>query len=460
MSDRFARGFEAQIRHDVRVHDDLLIGGSPLRAVRLSSAARARIVDGRMTVHDATDAALTARLIDGNLADPVLHGCGPHARELTVIIPIRDRPEQLDRCLRALDGLRCIVVDDESHDPDAVTRVAVKHDARIISLPVNLGPAGARNTGLLAVDTPYVALVDSDVQADAAMLRRLARHFDDHRVALVGPLVRSRSRADVPRWFERYDEQVSSLALGRRACSVRPGAAVAWLPSACLVARVDRLRVAGGFAEEMRVGEDVDLVWRLVDSGEVVRYDPAETAWHDARGSVTGWLGRKFLYGTGGADLAARHGRTGAPAVISATMAISAAAVLVARPWSLPVAALGLLSGVRSLHRRLPPTAHRSGLAVQLATQGLGWAVRQEAALLLRHWWPLAAVGVLRSRSVRRALVTALLVDIVVAGIDHPEARYAPVSRRLDDLAYGAGLWVGALRARSVAALLPRRPGA
>lgn len=459
MTERFPHGFEARVRHDVRRYDGgLLVGGSPLRAMRLGVSARQRVIDGRVLVRDPTDEALAARLIDGNLADPVHHGAGPDPDELSVVIPIRDRPEQLSRALEALAGLNCIVVDDASHDPQAVARVAADHGARVVPLTVNRGPAAARNAGLHVVETPFVALVDSDVQADAAMLRRLARHFVDDKVALVGPLVRSRAQADEPRWFERYDEQVSSLALGRRACSVRPGAAVGWLPSACLVARVDRLRAAGGFAEDMRVGEDVDLVWRLVESGEVVRYDPDEIAWHDTRPTVGGWLGRKFLYGTGGAGLAARHGRKGAPAVMSTTMAVTAAALLVRRRWSVPVVALGLLTAVRSLDRRLPAGPHRRGLAVRLGAQGLGWAVRQQTALLLRHWWPLAAIAAPRSDSVRRALVTALVVDVVVARIDHPGTPYDPISRRLDDLAYGAGLWAGALRARSVGALAPRRP--
>jgi hypothetical protein len=32
------------------------------------------------------------------------------------------------------------------------------------------------------------------------------------------------------------------------------------------------------------------------------------------------------------------------------------------------------------------------------------------------------------------------------------------VARRLEDLAYGAGLWAGVLRARDLRALLPARP--
>lgn len=457
MTARFDDGFEVRIRDDVRrIGEDLLIGGSPLRAVRLTRAANRLIEDGRVRVDNPTAEALATRLVDGNLADPVLTGPGVDPADLTVVIPVRDRPEQLSRTLTPLQGLHCIVVDDASHTPEAVARVAAEYSADVVPLPVNLGPAGARNAGLRAVRTPYVAFVDSDVTIDADTLLRLTRHFADQKVALVGPLVRSRARAQRPRWFERYDEQTSSLALGTRACVVRPGAAVGWLPSACLVARVDRL--GAGFSEDMRVGEDVDLVWRLVADGAVVRYDPTEVAHHDTRTTVPDWLGRKFLYGTGGAELAARHGRNGAPAVMSATMAVAAAAMLARRRWSLPVAATGLAIGVRALNRRLPETPQRHRLALRLGLQGLGWAIRQEAALLLRHWWPLTALAVILSRTVRRALVSALIVDIVVARIEHPTAPYAPISRRLDDLSYGAGLWWGALRRRSGACLLPRRP--
>lgn len=456
---RFPLGFQARVRDDVRrVDGDLLVGGSPLRAVRLTDAARHLLVGGVVTVGDAATDKLAARLVDGNVADPVLTGDGASPAAITVIIPVRDRSEQLDRALSSLRGLPLVVVDDASLDPVAVARVATRHGARLLRLPVNLGPAGARNAGMREAHTPFVGFVDSDVTVDAATLLRLTRHFADRRVALVAPLVRSRARAATPRWFERFDEEDSSLALGSRACVVRPGAAVAWLPSACLVGRRERL--GAGFEASMRIGEDVDLVWRLVDAGEVVRYDPGEVAWHDTRTTVRDWLGRKYLYGTGGAILAARHGRKGAPAVLSATMAVTAAAVLVRRRWSLPVAAIGLAHGTRSLRRRLPATPTRSRLAIELGVRGLGWALRQEAALLLRHWWPVAAVAAPWSRTVRRALVSALLVDVVAARIDHPEARFRPLSRRLDDLAYGAGLWVGVLRARSVACLLPRRPGA
>jgi mycofactocin system glycosyltransferase len=459
-------GFRVRLAHGTVRADDgrLLVGGSPLTAMRLTGRAARLLRGDAVTVADPAGARLADRLLATNLAVPDLTGVTPaHADELTAVIPVRDRPAQLDRALAALRPLRCIVVDDASHSPEAVADVARMHQADLVVMDQNVGPAAARNAGLARVTTPYVAFVDSDVEVTAADLGSLARHFADPAVVLVGPRVAGVVRSTRPRWFERYDAAASSLSLGDVPATVRPGAAVAWLPSACLVGRTDALAV--GFDPSLRVGEDVDLVWRLVGTGGRVRYDPSVLAHHDVRPTVQGWLGRKALYGRGGAGLAARHGDRLAPAVLTPTYAIAAAALLLRRRWSAPVAAVALAQGWRSVGHALPESADTGVVAARLAVRGLGWAIRQEAGLLLRHWWPLMATCAFGSRQVRRMLVSALVVDTVVMLVEQRGARervgIAPAlaGRRLDDLAYGAGLWWGAANARSARVLLPRRPG-
>lgn len=464
-----AEGFRIRLRDDVGYADEgrLLVGGSPVRAVRLGDRARSLLAGGELTVEDPATARLARRLLDGNLANPVLdhpdHPVEVPLTDLTVVVPVRDRSEQLARCLAALVPLPVIVVDDASERPHLVAEVAHRHGARVHRLTTNVGPAGARNAGLRLVRTPLVAFVDSDVTIDAARLLDLARHCADPKVALVGPQVIGKVRSrpgHSPRWFERYDAAASSLDLGSTGGVVRPGAAVGWLPSACLVGRTELL--GAGFAATWRVAEDVDLVWRLTDAGHVVRYDPDVRADHDVRGTVRSWLGRKFFYGTGGAELAARHGDKVAPAVLSPTMALSGWALLQRRWWSLPVAAVAAAMTAGRLAPQLPLDDGRNTVAVRLAVKGTGWTVRQEAGLLLRHWWPLAALAAPFSRQVRRALLSAVLVDMFVflrerTGVDPLTALLA---RRLDDLAYGSGLWWGAIRRRSPRCLLPRHPGA
>ncbi|OIJ25600.1 mycofactocin biosynthesis glycosyltransferase MftF [Nocardioides luteus] len=453
-------GFTVRVRDDVRLLPTpdgglSLIGGSPLRSMRLTPAAAGHVNDREVRVGDATTDLIARRLLDGNLADPVdLAPVDP--AELTAVVPAHDRPEHLDRCLAALDGLSVIVVDDASRDPAAITEVVRRHRATLLTLSDNRGPAGARNAGLAKVTTPYVAFVDSDVAADPTMLAQLAGQLADPRVALAGPLVRGHTDKARPAWFERHDVAASSLSLGARACSVRPGAAVGWLPSACLVARSATLRQVGGFADDLRVGEDVDLVWRLVEAGHVVRYEPELEAGHEVRGTVRGWLGRKLVYGTGGAELGRRHGDAIAPAVLSPAMAAAGAAILAGRWWSAPAALASLVWGSRAVETALPDVPGRTGLALRLATRGLGWSLRQESALLLRHWWPVTLVACMLSRTVRRMTLGALVVDTAVA-FQETEVRPATLlGRRLDDLAYGTGLWLGATRSRSGRCLAPR----
>jgi len=136
-------------------------------------------------------------------------------------------------------------------------------------------------------------------------------------------------------------------------------------------------------------------------------------------------------------------------------MGLAALALLARRPWSGPVALTLTAHGVRVLSRSLPDVAERPRLAVALAIRGLGWALRQESALVLRHWWPPAFAGALVSNSARRIVVSAMIVDLVATRIEKPDLDVGTTfaGRRIDDLAYGTGLWWGAFRVKRLRCL-------
>lgn len=457
-------GFRVKFADDTQhlAQGSILLGGTPLTLLRLSAGAAQVLQNGVVEVTDLASARFAERLLANNLGVPVLDGVPTvEAADMTVIIPVRDRSDQLDRALAQLSGARCLVVDDASLDPELVRQTAERHHAELLTLTTNLGPAGARNAGLRVTKTPYVAFVDCDVHVTRDDLLALTRHFADDSVALVGPRVESTAISERPQWFERYDVAISSLTLGHTPCNVRPGAAVAWLPGACLVGRTQAL--GSGFDAAMRVGEDVDFVWRLIDRGLRVRYDPSIIVRHEARSTIRGWLGRKFFYGVGGASLASRHGNRLAPAVLSPTYALAAAALLIRSRWSIPIAVAALVTGYRAIRSKLPDTPEMNAVAARLALRGLWWAVRQEASLAVRHWWPAAASAALVSRPGRRALTSAIAVDTIVSFLETrnrisiADRAPAALAKRLDDLAYGSGLWWGSLKAGSFRVLLPRR---
>ncbi|MFC4535713.1 mycofactocin biosynthesis glycosyltransferase MftF [Sphaerisporangium dianthi] len=458
-------GFAVRLHRYVRAHDGgrTLVGGAPRRMVRLTGPAAGLIADRTIRVRDRASAALADRLLETGMADPIAAELPDlDLSQVTLVVPARDRPAALGRLLACVGGRHhVIVVDDGSDDPAAVAAVAAAHRAELVALPENAGPAAARNAGLRRVTTPYVAFVDSDVVLAPDALRILLRHFNDPRVAVAAPRVLGLRPAGRNPWIGRYEEARSSLDLGVRPGIVRPRAPVSWVPSACLLARVGAL--GRGFSPDMRVGEDVDLVWRLAAEGWRVRYEPAAIVRHEHRTVVHDWLRRKAFYGTGAHLLAERHGRDVAPAVFTPWSAGLALAVLAQRRWSLPVAAAIFAVAVARTSVKVRRSDRPLRLALALTADGAVATVWQTTALLLRHWWPLAAAGCLFSRRLRRAVALAAVLDTVGdlrrTGAHLDPLRFA-LARRLDDAAYGCGVWYGAVKGRSARALMPdfRRP--
>ncbi len=459
-ADRLPDGFRVVLDPRTRRRDGgaALLGGSPLRLLRLAPRARALLTGDALVVTDPTTAALAARLLDTGLAHPDLAPGRPD--QVTVVVPVKDRTAELDRLLRALRAdlpdVPLLVVDDGSADPAATARVGAAHGARVIRHATARGPSAARNAGLAAATTTAVAFVDSDCVPVPGWLGVLAAHLADPRLAVVAPRIVALP-ADRSGWVGAYEDAVSALDMGPRPAPVAPLTGVSYVPSAALLVR--RSALGAGFDEDMQVAEDVDLVWRLAAAGWRVRYDPAAQVAHEHPARTGAWLRRRAFYGTGAALLAQRHGSAVAPVVMSPWSAAAwGLAVLGGKPGA--VAAAGVLAGATAkLAPRLgdpPPT----GLAATLVVRGTWAAGRTLARSVTRHHWPLV-VPLLGSRRVRRLVAVAATADAAAAWWPHRHEvgplRFA-AGRRLEDLAYGAGLWRGAVAARSVRPLLPARP--
>ncbi len=170
----------------------VFLGGSPLRLFRFSERARgiiARWQQGEPVGSGRAPALLARRLVSAGAFAPIPDR-GPYDRpDVTVVIPVRDRPSQLDRLLTCLEGLRCIVVDDASRDAAATSEICARHGAQFVGLTTNAGPGGARNRGLALAETPVVAFVDSDCVPPEDWLEPLLAHFEDPLVAAVAPRI-------------------------------------------------------------------------------------------------------------------------------------------------------------------------------------------------------------------------------------------------------------------------------
>lgn len=416
------------------------------------------IKDRTVTVTGPGSQQLVDRLLESAMADPVLDSLPTmDAAPVTVVVPVFGRPHALARLLDSLGGKYVvIVVDDCSPDPMAIRTIAETHGAQLVRLHVNGGPARARNEGLRRVTTPYVAFADSDVVAAPDTIPLLLKHFTDPCVALAGPRIQGLDDGTGMNWIERYEEARSSLDLGNYPAPVRPRSPVAWLPGAFLVGRVEA--IGDGFMDGGRVGEDVDLVWRLVSEGWRVRFESEARVWHEHRQKMGEWLSRKFFYGTSAHPLSARHPEAVAPAVFAPWSAAVMVALLFQRPWSLPAAGVISAGAAWRISCKLRRSSYPHRIATSLTARAVLGSLTQVMALLVRHWWPLAVGGSVFSRRMRRAFVLSCIVDAAWEYI-RTKPKLDPLrfglARRLDDLAYGAGVWWGAGKGRSIRCLLP-----
>jgi hypothetical protein len=113
-----------------------------------------------------------------------------------------------------------------------------------------------------------------------------------------------------------------------------------------------------------------------------------------------------------------------------------------------------------ALARKLRALRHPVPLAFRLAGLGTLSAGRQLASGITRAWWPLALGAAAVSRRARRTVVAAAVVPPVLEWLQLQRPRpLGPVAytalRLADDIAYGLGLWEGALAERTAGPLVP-----
>lgn len=426
----------------------VLSGSHPPRVVRLS-ARGAEVLNAALkgTGHDAQG--LIEKLTNHGLVHPVGDPEVPTSGRITFVIPVKDCGPSIAGLVSDLLGLGpVLVVDDRSTDDTAAA--ARDAGARVVPNALPPGPAGARTTGLRHVTTDLVGFVDCDCLPSPGWLAPLVSLLRDPRLSLVAPRVVSAPGASA---LARYERSCSPLDLGSEPSLVSPGRRLLYVPSAALVGRTEALLAVGGFDPMLRYGEDVDLVHRLLASGSTVRYAPESTVSHRPRSNLGAFLRQRYAYGTSAAVLERRYPGTAVPLRVSVgTGAVWAASVAGLTPLALASAATTLPAASVAEH----PIAKAH--AMRLAARGHVTATRVLARAITREWLPVALLLSLRSRVARRATVAAVGTDFAAAWFhgDHPSTIAFPLLRTLDHVSYSMGVWRGAARARSAAALLPR----
>ncbi len=213
----------------------------------------------------------------------------------TVLVPSRNRPDDLTRCLAALrrqtiaEALEVIVIDDGSDVPVQSLVAAVDPAARVVRRDGG-GPARARNAGAAEAHGPILLLTDDDVEpapewAEAAC-SHLERHLD--RAGVEGPIT-------TPPWDPLY--AYSFVSAG-------PGAYLT-----CNMAyRASVFHRLGGFYENWPTVacEDHDLAYRVLRDG-YIGFEPRMAVIHHPRPQTLRQIANRGFHSQSAVLLFERH---------------------------------------------------------------------------------------------------------------------------------------------------------
>ena len=342
-----------------------------------------------------------------------------------------------------------------------VARVVEHRGARLLTNDRNRGPSYSRNRAAREADGDVLAFVDSDCVADRSWLRDLTPYFAWHRVAAVGGRTvgyYTESRLD------RYEEVSSPLDMGRHLMLRAQGPDTFYVPTCNLLVRRSTYEAVGGLREDLHVGEDVDLCWRIREAGSYLVYAPEGIVRHKHRDRMGAMLGRRAQYGTSEAMLHKLHPDKRkrfplAPGPL-ATAALVSAALIRLEPRLLPLCVAPVLwDGARRRSR-----LRRSGAEIP-ETKIWNSVLRGHLSMLyfvyfhLTRYYlvPLTAGGA----AVPGLWALEAAVVLYAAGVDYSTRRPRmsfPVYLAYyvaEHASYQAGVAAGCVRARSFRSYLP-----
>jgi mycofactocin system glycosyltransferase len=375
---------------------------------------------------------------------------------VSVIVPVKDQPADLADCLRSLEGLdwphdrrEIIVIDDGSVIP-----VAVPPGVRLLRREVSGGPAAGRNLAAQQARGDILAFLDADCVAGMGWLRELAPFFAADGIGAAGGLVTGYYKNS---FLDRYEDACSSLNLGRRLMLEASGPSTLYAPTANLLVRHHTFMSIGGFAADRRVGEDVDLCWRLRDLGHGLVYAPYGAVAHKHRNRPGRMLRRRGEYGASEAGLYRAHRDKRKTMVVPVLAGLDflalAAAILLLNPY--PLLLVPLLFALDFWRRAA--ALKKTGLPLPLSAIA-GSALRSEGSFcyyvcfhLVRYYFVvLLALGFLWHpvwAFAGLALAATSLVDFFVKKPRLPYPVFL-LLYTLEHLAYQAGVFWGCLNAR------------
>lgn len=232
---------------------------------------------------------------------------------VSVVVCTRDRPEQLEHCLRSLQALfqppQQIVVVDNAPRSDSTRQLVARFPNVQYVLEPRPGLSVARNTGIAHSTGDLIAFTDDDVVVHPNWLIGLQQGFDDAIVmAVTGLMLPAELESEAQIIFQ---QGVGGPSWGFRALifdarffdEMKPRGVPVWRigAGASMAFRREVFDRLGYFDERLGAGasgcsEDSELWYRVLAAGFSCRYEPRAVIYHYHRKDLDSLKHQAYQY--------------------------------------------------------------------------------------------------------------------------------------------------------------------
>ena len=198
------------------------------------------------------------------------------------------------------ENIEIIVADNASTDNSFNHLKQFYPSVKIVSLETNFGFAEGYNQALKNVEAEYLVLLNSDVKVTENWIENCISTFEkDNKIAAVQPKILSYSN---PKYFEYagaaggfIDKFGYPFCRGRILNRIEEDfgqynqqSQIFWASGACIFLKNSAFKNAGGFDGDFWAHmEEIDLCWRLKNSGFKIVYEPQSVVYHLGGGTLS-----------------------------------------------------------------------------------------------------------------------------------------------------------------------------
>lgn len=203
---------------------------------------------------------------------------------------------------------KVIVADNGSTDNSVDFLQQYYPSIELILFNENYGFTGGYNRALQKIDARYFVILNSDVEVSPNWMEPIIQFMEQNQdVAACQPKIKSFVQKD---YFEYagaaggfIDKYGYPFCRGRILNTLEKDTGqyddvkeVFWATGACMFTRADAFKTVGGFDEDFFAHmEEIDLCWRLKNSGHKIYYHPESVVYHVGGGALPSNSPRKLF---------------------------------------------------------------------------------------------------------------------------------------------------------------------